>query len=138
MSSIFTKIIQGEIPSYKIAETEDFLAFLDINPLAKGHTLCIPKKEVDYIFDLDDETLVGLNLFAKEVALSLEQVIECKRVGVLVIGTEVPHAHIHLIPFQKEVQMAITSPKLNIPHEEMKQIATDVNAVFEGRRTIEE
>lgn len=136
MSSIFTKIIQEKIPCYKIAETEDFLAFLDINPLAKGHTLCIPKKEVDYIFDLDDETLVGLNLFAKEVALSLEKVIECKRVGVLVIGTEVPHAHIHLIPFQQEVQMAITSPKLNIPQEEMKRIAADVNAIFEERRTL--
>ncbi len=130
MSSIFSKIIQGEIPSYKIAETEDFYAFLDINPLAKGHTLCVPKKEVDYIFDLDDDTLSGLHLFSKRVAKALETCITCKRVGVLVIGTEVPHTHVHLIPFQHEAQMAITSLKLKVEKEEMEEIAKKVSDKF--------
>ncbi len=130
MATIFSKIIAGEIPCYKIAETEDFFAFLDINPLAKGHTLCVPKKEIDYIYDLDDNTLSGLHLFAKKVALALEKCIECKRVGVLVIGTEVPHAHVHLIPFQQEVQMAITSPRGKVSQEEMIEISTKVQAVF--------
>jgi len=130
MPSIFTKIINGDIPSYKIAETEEFYAFLDINPLAKGHTLCIPKKEVDYIFDLDDKTLAGFHVFAKKVGLALEACIPCKRVGVLVIGTEVPHAHVHLIPFQQEVQMAITSLKINVPKEEMLEIANKVSAKY--------
>lgn len=130
MSSIFTKIINGEIPSYTIAETKDFYAFLDINPLAKGHTLCIPKKEVDYIYDLDDETLAGLHVFSKKVALALEACIPCKRVGVLVIGTEVPHAHVHLIPFQHEVQMAITSAKLNLDQAVMKEISEQVSAKY--------
>lgn len=130
MPSIFTKIINGDIPSYKIAETEDFYAFLDINPLAKGHTLCIPKKEVDYIFDLDDKTLAELHVFAKKVGLALEACIPCKRVGVLVIGTEVPHAHVHLIPFQQEIQMAITSLKINVPKEEMLEIASKVSTKY--------
>ncbi|HIC31591.1 MAG: HIT family protein [Flavobacteriaceae bacterium] len=98
MASIFTKIINGEIPCYKIAETEDFFAFLDINPNAKGHTLCIPKKEVDKIFDLDEATYTGLMQFSRKVAIALEQAIPCKRVGVSVIGLEVPHVHVHLIP----------------------------------------
>jgi len=131
MPSIFTKIIKGEIPCYKIAETDDFLAFLDIRPLAKGHTLCIPKKEVDYIFDLDDETYSGLNLFAKKVAKALEVNIECKRVGVLVIGTEVPHAHIHLIPFKEEIQMSILSPKVNMKPVELMNLASKVKATFD-------
>lgn len=132
MASIFTKIIKGEIPCYKVAETDDFLAFLDIRPLAKGHTLCIPKKEVDYIFDLDDETYTGLNLFAKKVAKALETHLECKRVGVLVIGTEVPHAHIHLIPFKEEIQMSILSPKVEITSKEMADLAAEVKATFDG------
>ena len=131
MASIFTKIINGEIPCYKIAETDDFLAFLDIRPLAKGHTLCIPKKEVDYIFDLDDETYSGLNLFAKKVAKALETNIECKRVGVLVIGTEVPHAHIHLIPFKEEIQMSILSPKVDMKPVEFRNLAMKVKATFD-------
>lgn len=98
MASIFTKIINGEIPCYKIAETEDFFAFLDINPNAKGHTLCIPKKEVDKIFDLDEATYTGLMQFSRKVAIALEKAIPCKRVGVSVIGLEVPHVHVHLIP----------------------------------------
>ncbi len=131
MSSIFTKIIQGEIPSYKIAETNDFYAFLDINPLAKGHTLCVPKQEIDYIFDLDDSTLMELHLFSKKVAKALEACIPCKRIGVLVIGTEVPHTHVHLIPFQQEVQMAITSLKLKVDPEEMKTIAQKVSKKYQ-------
>ena len=130
MASIFTKIIQGDIPSYKIAETADYYAFLDINPLAKGHTLCVPKKEVDYIYDLDDETLAGLHIFSKHVALALEACIPCKRVGVVSIGTEVPHAHVHLIPFQREVQMAITSKKLKLDREEMMAIAKEVSEKY--------
>lgn len=98
MSSIFTKIVNGEIPCYKVAETEDFLAFLDVNPNAKGHTLCIPKKEVNKIFDLDEPTYTALMLFARKVAIALEKTVPCKRVGVSVIGLEVPHVHVHLIP----------------------------------------
>lgn len=98
MASIFTKIINGEIPCYKVAETEDFFAFLDINPNAKGHTLCIPKKEVDKIFDLDEATYTGLMQFSRKVAIALEKAVPCKRVGITVIGLEVPHAHVHLIP----------------------------------------
>ena len=100
MPSIFTKIINGEIPAYKVAEDENYLAFLDINPNSKGHTLCVPKKEVDKIFDLDDETYHGLMAFSKKVAMGIENVIACKRVGMLVIGLEVPHVHVHLIPLQ--------------------------------------
>ncbi|MFT4533076.1 MAG: histidine triad (HIT) family protein [Saprospiraceae bacterium] len=130
MAGIFSKIIKGEIPSYKVAEDDDFYAFLDINPLAKGHTLVIPKVEVDYIFDLDNDTLAGLHLFSKRVAQALESTINCKRVGVLVIGTEVPHAHIHLIPFQTESQMAITSTKLSIGAEEMNAIASSASLAY--------
>jgi len=132
MSTVFTKIINGEIPSYKIAEDEHYYAFLDINPLAKGHTLVVPKVEVDYIYDLEDDVLAGLHLFAKRVAKALESTIDCKRVGVLVIGTEVPHAHIHLIPFQQEKQMAITSEKLEIEPEEMSKIADRAQSAFEA------
>ncbi len=130
MSSIFTKIINGEIPCHKIAENEAFLAFLDINPLAAGHTLVIPKMENDYIFDLEDEILADLIVFAKKVGLAVEKAIDCKRVGLLVIGTEVPHTHIHLIPFQKESQMAITSPKLSPSQEELIEIAENIRKQF--------
>ena len=136
MSGIFTKIIEGVIPSYKIAENENYYAFLDINPLAKGHTLVVPKIEVDYIFNLDDDTLIGLHLFSKRVAKAIESIIDCKRVGVLVIGTEVPHAHIHLIPFQQEVQMAITSGKLSLDPNEMKEISENVSKAYNARNTI--
>ena len=132
MASIFTKIISGEIPCYKIAEDANYFAFLDISPLAKGHTLVIPKIETDYLFDLDDDVLAGLNVFAKKVARALESTIDCKRVGVLVIGTEVPHAHIHLIPFQNESQMAITSPKLALDKEEMASIAEKAVKAFQN------
>jgi len=127
VASIFTKIINGDIPSNKIAEDDKHYAFLDINPLAKGHTLVVPKQEVDYIYDLDDVALADLHVFAKKVAGALEKTCPCKRVGILVIGTEVPHAHIHLIPFQNESQMAITSPKMKFTAEEMSEIALKIS-----------
>ena len=130
MSSIFTKIINGEIPCYKIAENEDYFAFLDIRPLAKGHTLCVPKQETDYIFDLEDDVLSGLSLFSKKVAKAIEAVVECKRVGVLVVGTEVPHAHVHLIPFQKESQMSVKSKPIKMEKEEMQELAAAISAKF--------
>lgn len=123
MSSIFTKIIQGEIPSYKVAETEDFLAFLDVYPLAKGHVLVIPKKEVDYIFDLDDETFAGLHVFAKKIAQGIDRVIPCKRIGQAVVGLEVPHAHIHLIPLQGALDIDFSKPKLSFTEEEFQSTA---------------
>ncbi|NOY95224.1 MAG: HIT family protein [Chlorobi bacterium] len=122
MSSIFTKIINGEIPSYKVAEDENFYAFLDIFPVAKGHTLVIPKKEVDYLFDLDEETYTGLHLFARKVAEGLKRVIPCKKVGVLVLGLEVPHAHIHLVPMQTEADLLNFSKKLSFTPDEFAEI----------------
>ena len=132
MASIFTRIIKGEIPCYKVAEDAEHFAFLDINPQAKGHTLVIPKREVDYIYDLNDDELAKLHVFAKKVANALESTIACKRVGVLVIGTEVPHAHIHLIPFIEERQMAITNGKMAIPSEVMAQVASEARQKFES------
>jgi len=130
MSSIFSKIVSGDIPCYQIAEDDNYFAFLDINPLAKGHTLVIPKQEVDYIYDLEDEVLSGLHLFAKKVAKALKIACPCIRVGVLVIGTEVPHAHIHLIPFQEESQMSISNPKLSLDAVEMDTIAQSIRKVL--------
>jgi len=126
MSSIFTKIVNGEIPSYKIAEDENYYAFLDINPLAKGHTLVIPKKEVDYIFDIDDELYKGLFAFAKKVGLAIEKVVPCKRMGLTVIGLEVPHAHIHLIPINSIYDMDFKQPKLKLEAEEFESIAEKI------------
>ena len=131
MASIFTKIINGEIPSYKIIEDKNYYAFLDIFPLAKGHTLVIPKKEVDYLFDLGDETLAGLNLFAKRVAKAIGKTIDCKRVGVVVLGLEVPHAHIHLIPLNSEADACFSQPKLKLSEEEFKEIAEQISSEFE-------
>lgn len=122
MASIFTKIVHGEIPSYKIAEDENFYAFLDIFPLAQGHTLVIPKKEVDYLFDLDDELYTGLQLFAKKMALALKEAIPCVKVGVAVLGLEVPHAHIHLVPMQSETDLSFSKPKLKLTTEEFAEI----------------
>lgn len=122
MASIFTKIANGEIPAYKVAEDENFLAFLDISPVAKGHTLVIPKKEVDYLFDLDDELYAGLQLFAKKVAAGLKKAIPCVKVGVLVLGLEVPHAHIHLIPMQSEADVLNFSKKLSLSQKEFEEI----------------
>ena len=122
MASIFSKIVHGEIPAYKVAEDENYLAFLDIFPVAKGHTLVIPKKEVDYIFDLDDELYTGLQAFAKKVAVGLKKAIPCQKVGVLVLGLEVPHAHIHLIPMQNEADVLNFSNKKKFTPEEFSEI----------------
>ncbi len=122
MASIFSKIVNGEIPAYKVAEDENYLAFLDIFPVAKGHTLVIPKKEVDYIFDLDDDLYAGLQAFAKKVAVGLKKAIPCQKVGVLVLGLEVPHAHIHLIPMQTEADILNFSKKLKLTPEEFQSI----------------
>lgn len=126
MSTIFTKIINGEIPSYRIAEDENYYAFLDINPLAKGHTLVIPKKEINYIFGIDDELLGGLMIFAKKVALALEKVVECKRIGITVLGLEVPHAHIHLVPINGIFDIDFSKPKLKFTPEEFEMIASQI------------
>lgn len=123
MASIFTRIVQGEIPCHKVAEDERYLAFLDINPLREGHTLVIPKVEVDYLFDLDDEILSGMLPFAKEVARRIKAVVPCERVGVTVIGLEVPHAHIHLIPIDGMHDMEFGRPKLKLSHEEFSVLA---------------
>ena len=130
MATIFSKIIAGEIPSYKIAENEKFYAFLDINPLVKGHTLVVPKQEVDYIYDLSDEDLAQMHVFAKTVAKAIEKVIPCKRIGVAVMGLEVPHAHIHLIPMQNEKDMLFSNPKLKLTDEEFKAIAKAITMAF--------
>lgn len=130
MSSIFTKIINGEIPSYKIAEDEDFYAFLDINPNAKGHTLVIPKKEVDKLFDLDSEMYISLLQFAYKVAKALEKTIACNRIGMTVVGLEVPHAHIHLIPINRVSDINFTSKKLKMQHEEFLKLAEEIATNF--------
>jgi histidine triad (HIT) family protein len=126
MASIFTRIVQGEIPCYKIAETEDYLAFLDINPLQEGHTLVIPKKEINYIFDVEDHLHAGLWNFAKKIGKALEQVVPCQRIGITVIGLEVPHAHIHLIPLKTMYDMDFRKPKLKFSDEELKAIAEKI------------
>lgn len=126
MSSIFTKIVAGEIPSYKVAEDDRFFAFLDINPMAKGHTLVIPKQEVDYIFDLDDTTLKDMTIFSKKVAKAIEKAVSCKRVGMMVIGLEVPHAHIHLIPINKESDMTLSNPRVKMEQAEFEKIAKEI------------
>jgi histidine triad (HIT) family protein len=127
MATIFSKIAAGEIPSYKVAENDKFYAFLDINPLVKGHTLVIPKQEVDYIFDLSDEDLAEMQVFAKKVAAAIKSAFPCIKVGQAVIGLEVPHAHIHLIPIQKESDMLFSNPKLKLTAEEFKEIAEKIN-----------
>jgi histidine triad (HIT) family protein len=126
MATLFSRIIAGEIPSYKVAENDTCFAFLDINPLVKGHTLVIPKRETDYLFDLNDEEFTALNLFAKRVALGIQKAFPCKKVGEAVIGLEVPHAHIHLIPIQKESDMLFSNPKLKLSEEEFKAIAAAI------------
>ena len=128
MASIFSRIVAGEIPCYKVAEDDRFFAFLDISPVSKGHTLVIPKQEVDYIFDLDDETYNGLMAFARRVARAMGEAIECKRVGVAVMGLEVPHAHVHLIPITAESDMNFFREKLSLPAEEMVAIAAAIAA----------
>jgi len=129
--TIFSKIIAGEIPSYKVAENAEFFAFLDINPLVKGHVLVVPKKEVDYIFDIDDEILGNMMIFSKRVALAIEKAIPCKRIGVTVIGLQVPHAHIHLIPITREADIHFGRSKQKFSPEEFKGIAEAIAEKFE-------
>lgn len=126
MPSIFSKIIAGEIPSYKIAENDKFFAFLDINPMAKGHTLVIPKLEIDYLFDIDDALLAEMAVFAKQVAIAIKKVIPCNRISMMVLGLEVPHAHIHLVPMNKESDMILSNPKLKLEQSEFNEIATKI------------
>ena len=134
MATIFSRIIAGEIPSYKVAENEKFYAFLDINPLVKGHTLVVPKREVDYIFDLEDEEVAAMHVFAKGVALAIQKAFPCKKVGEAVIGLEVPHAHIHLIPIQNESDMLFSNPKLKLSGEEFVAIAKAINEAWEANK----
>jgi len=129
MATIFTKIIKGELPAYKVAETDEFLAFLDVNPNAKGHTLCIPKKEVNKLFDLDEETYQNLMKFSRKVALALRKTIPCKRIGMSVIGLEVPHVHVHLIPLH-EMEDIRFDRKVKVSEEEMKELAVRIQANF--------
>lgn len=131
MASIFSKIAAGEIPSYKVAEDENFYAFLDINPVAKGHTLVIPKKETDYIFDIEENEYAEYQKFARKVALAMKKVMPCVKIGVAVLGLEVPHAHIHLIPINKESDMNFFNEKLSLQAEEMQKIADSIRAEFE-------
>lgn len=126
MATLFTQIVEGKIPCHKIAENEDFLAFLDISPLATGHTLVIPKKEIDYFFDLDDDLLAKINLFAKEVATQIKSAIPCKRVGVAIIGLEVPHAHVHLVPLQNVSDINFERPKMTVTQEELAATAEKI------------
>ena len=130
MASIFTRIIQGEIPCYKIAESEKFFAFLDINPLARGHTLVIPKQETDYYFDLDDDLLAEMQVFSKKIARAIDSVMDCKRVGVAVLGLEVPHAHLHLIPVNSLVDIEFSRPKLQLSPEEFEEIAEKIRTAL--------
>ncbi len=127
MATIFTKIINGEIPCYKIAEDEKYFAFLDINPLRAGHTLVVPKRETDYIFDLDDDHLAGLILFSKKVAAAIKSVIPCNRIGVAILGIEVPHTHVHLIPMDTMEDINFKNPKLKFSPEEFKEIAAKIS-----------
>lgn len=126
MASIFSKIVAGEIPCYKVAETDKYLAFLDVFPMQKGHTLVIPKVEVDYLFDLDEETYNGLWSFARSIANAVDAAIECERVGVTVLGMEVPHAHIHLVPLKTEGDLSFALPKLKFSEDEFKEIASSI------------
>ena len=128
--TIFSRIVAGEIPSYKCAENEQFYAFLDINPLAKGHTLVIPKREVDYIFDLTDQELADMQVFAKHVAIAIKKVLPCIKVGQAVLGLEVPHAHIHLVPMQSEDDIRFSNPHLKLTPEEFEAIAASIRAQF--------
>ena len=130
MASIFTRIINREIPGHIVAEDERYIAFLDINPLTIGHTLVVPKKEVDYIFDLDDDTLAGMNVFSKKVAIAIKKAVPCARIGVEVIGLEVPHAHVHLIPMNRTEDLNFTRPKLKPSKEELTELAGKIRKAF--------
>ena len=131
MATIFSRIIAGEIPSYRVAEDDRFYAFLDINPMQAGHTLVVPKQETDYLFDLEDDLLADMMLFAKRVARAIENAVECRRVGVMVIGLEVPHAHIHLIPIQQEGDMSLARKRVELTGEEFELIAESIRTAFD-------
>jgi histidine triad (HIT) family protein len=131
MASIFSKIVQGEIPSYKVAEDDQFFAFLDIRPLAKGHTLVIPKQEIDYLFDLEDELLADMIKFSKKVGLAIEKVVPCKRMGMTVLGLEVPHAHIHLVPINSVYDIDFKKPPVEMTSEEFIGLAKKISETFE-------
>ncbi len=131
MATLFSKIANGEIPSYKCAEDNEFYAFLDINPMVKGHTLCIPRREVDYIFDMNDDEIARLQVFAKKVAKAIKAIIPCIKVGEAVLGLEVPHAHIHLIPMQSEKDMIFSNPKKTFSEKEMQEVANAIYAEFQ-------
>ena len=131
MASVFTKIVKGELPAYKVAEDERFLAFLDINPLSKGHTLVIPKEEIDYIFDLPEELYRDLWLFARKVARAIEKVVECERIGIAVVGLEVPHAHIHLIPINSVADMNFAKPRVKMSEQEFKSLAEQISKAYQ-------
>ncbi len=126
MASVFTRIINGEIPCYRIAEDDRYIAFLDVRPLKAGHTLVVPKQEVDYIFDLDEDTLAGMMLFAQKIARAMKKVIDCNRIGVAVLGLEVPHAHIHLIPISREGDMLFTNPRVSLTQQENERLAEEI------------
>lgn len=128
MATIFTKIIRGEIPCYKIAENNDYFAFLDINPLRAGHTLVVPKEETDYVFDLEDIYLTGMILFSKKIAIAIKSVIPCNRIGIAILGLEVPHAHIHLIPMDTMEDINFKNPKLRFTPEEFREIAAKISS----------
>ena len=128
--TIFSRIIAGEIPCYKVAEDDNYFAFLDISPLAKGHTLVIPKREVDYIFDLTDEEIAGMQVFAKKVAIAIKKAIPCVKVGQCVLGLEVPHAHIHLVPMQSEADLRFTNPRVELTKDEFEEIAKSIRENF--------
>ena len=130
MATIFAKIIKGEIPSYKIAENDLFYAFLDISPLAKGHTLVVPKQEIDYIFDLDDDLLGGMMIFSKRVAKAIQSVVPCNRVAMMVAGLEVPHAHMHLLPIQTEKDLLLSNPRVELIDEEFTELAEAIGKAF--------
>ena len=130
MTTIFTKIIKGEIPSYKIAENDLFYAFLDINPLAIGHTLVVPKQEIDYILDIDDKEIGGLFTFAKKIGIAIEKVVPCTRIGITVIGLEVPHAHVHLIPINSIYDMDFKQPKLSFTHDEFQELSLQIKDAY--------
>ncbi|MCA1757089.1 MAG: HIT family protein [Bacteroidales bacterium] len=131
MATIFTKIISGEIPSYRVAENEKFIAFLDIGPLAEGHTLVVPRKETDYLFDIEDADLAEMMIFTKRVARALEQVVPCKRIGVAVLGLEVPHAHIHLVPLNREADISFSRERIRMLPEEFEDLAARIAEKFE-------
>ncbi len=132
MSSIFSQIVNGDMPCFKVAESDQFMAFLDINPLKEGHTLVIPKKEVDYIFDLDDSALSGLMLFARRVAVAVEKVVSCKRIGVVVMGLEVPHAHIHLIPMDREEDLSFSRSRAKVAPQRFGELAALISEQFDS------